>query len=221
MAGKFEIKKAKDGQFYFCLKAGNGEIILTSEMYRAQASAVAGIESVQKNAALDERFDRRTSTSGKPYFALRASNGQDIGRSELYESATSRDGGIESVKRNAPETSRATIYNTLNILVEKGLLRQLTLDDGKTVFDPKLDRESGSCCGSRTWESGVARRGCAAGLGSARWIAALNVSREAQSRAILSRIPVVDLPGTNGRMTTCPPACSTARRSSCSMVSMV
>ena len=45
-----------------------------------------------------------------------------------------------AVKKRCPDISRATIYNTLNILVEKGLLHQLTLDDGKTVFDPKTDK---------------------------------------------------------------------------------
>ena len=50
MAGKFEIKKRKDGQFYFNLKAGNGEIIATSEAYKQKASALKGIESVRRNA---------------------------------------------------------------------------------------------------------------------------------------------------------------------------
>ena len=50
MAGKFEIKKRKDGQFYFNLKAGNGEVIATSEAYRQKASALKGIESVRRNA---------------------------------------------------------------------------------------------------------------------------------------------------------------------------
>ena len=50
MAGKFEIKKRTDGQYYFSLKAGNGEIIATSESYRQKASAVKGIESVRRNA---------------------------------------------------------------------------------------------------------------------------------------------------------------------------
>jgi len=50
MAGKFEVRKRKDGQFYFNLKAGNGEIICTSEAYRQKASAMKGIESVRRNA---------------------------------------------------------------------------------------------------------------------------------------------------------------------------
>ena len=105
MAGKFEIKKAKDGQFFFNLKAGNGQVILSSELYKAKSSAEDGIESVKKNATSDARFDRRTSSSGKPYFALTATNGQDIGKSEMYESESARDNGIESVKKNAPEAS--------------------------------------------------------------------------------------------------------------------
>ena len=48
MAAKFVIKKAKNGQYYFNLKAGNGETILTSEMYKAKASANNGIQSVKK-----------------------------------------------------------------------------------------------------------------------------------------------------------------------------
>ena len=103
MPGKFEIKIAKDGQYYFRLKAGNGQNILASEMYKAKASAVNGIESVKKNAALDERYESKVSTNGKPYFVLKAGNHEIIGNSEMYESESSRDNGIASVKANAPE----------------------------------------------------------------------------------------------------------------------
>ena len=51
MAGKFELKKAKDGQFMFNLKATNGQVILTSELYKTKASAENGIESVRKNSS--------------------------------------------------------------------------------------------------------------------------------------------------------------------------
>ncbi|MEM8344664.1 DUF1508 domain-containing protein, partial [Morganella morganii] len=47
MAAKFHLKKAKDGQFHFNLHAANGEIILTSELYKAKDSALGGIESVR------------------------------------------------------------------------------------------------------------------------------------------------------------------------------
>jgi uncharacterized protein len=102
MAARFEIKKAKDGQFYFHLKAGNGEIILSSEMYQAKAGALNGIESVKKNAPSAERYVKLVSQNKKPYFTLKAANQQVIGNSEMYESEAARDHGIESVMKNAP-----------------------------------------------------------------------------------------------------------------------
>lgn len=102
MAGTFALKTAKDGQTYFNLKAGNGETILTSEMYKTKASAENGIASVQKNAPDDARYDRKESGNGKHYFNLKAGNHEVIGQSEMYESASSRDSGIESVKKAAP-----------------------------------------------------------------------------------------------------------------------
>ncbi len=52
MASKFQIQKSSDGQFRFNLKAANGEIILTSELYKQKASALGGVDSVKKNALL-------------------------------------------------------------------------------------------------------------------------------------------------------------------------
>ena len=101
MAGKFEIKKAKNGEFYFNLKAGNGEIILSSEMYSAKASAKNGIASVQKNAGNGARYERNKAKDGKDYFVLRAANHQVIGKSELYNSKASMENGIRSVGKNA------------------------------------------------------------------------------------------------------------------------
>ncbi|MFT3934864.1 MAG: YegP family protein [Chitinophagaceae bacterium] len=100
--GKFVITKRKNGEFQFNLKAANGQIILTSEGYTAKPGCENGIESVKKNATEDGRYDRKTSTNGKFYFNLKATNGQIIGTSEMYESESSRDNGIASVKSNAP-----------------------------------------------------------------------------------------------------------------------
>ena len=58
MAGKFEIYKDKAGEFRFRLKAGNGQVILASECYKAKASCENGIESVRKNSQNDGRFER-------------------------------------------------------------------------------------------------------------------------------------------------------------------
>jgi uncharacterized protein YegP (UPF0339 family) len=108
MAGKFEIKKAKNGQFYFHLKAGNGEIILTSEMYVEKSSALNGIRSVQKNAPDDKRYEKKETKKGQAMFNLKAANHQVIGTSESYSSTEARDNGIASVKANAP---KATVHD--------------------------------------------------------------------------------------------------------------
>jgi len=102
MAGKFDLKKSPSGKFMFNLKAGNGQIILTSELYETKAAAENGIESVKTNAANDGRYDRRESKNGEPYFVLKAGNGQIIGKSEMYSSAAAMETGISSVKTNGP-----------------------------------------------------------------------------------------------------------------------
>lgn len=103
--GKFVISTRKNGEFQFNLKAANGQVILTSEGYSSESGCKNGIESVKKNAGSDERYDRKSSTGGKFYFNLKAANGQIIGSSEMYESALGRDGGIASVKANAPDAA--------------------------------------------------------------------------------------------------------------------
>lgn len=103
--GKFVITKRVNGEFQFNLKAGNGEKILASEGYSTKANCENGIESVRKNSQDDAKFDRKTSTNGKFYFNLKATNGQIIGTSEMYESEASRDNGIDSVKTNAADAT--------------------------------------------------------------------------------------------------------------------
>ncbi len=102
MAGKFELKKSKSGKFMFNLKAGNNQVILTSELYNEKAGAENGIESVRKNAGDDANYERKTSVKDEPYFVLKAANGQVIGSSEMYSSASAMENGIASVKANGP-----------------------------------------------------------------------------------------------------------------------
>ena len=102
-AGRFELHPSGTGSLRFVLKAGNHQVILTSQSYASHAAALGGIESVRTNAALPERFDRRESKAGEPYFVLKAGNGQIIGQSEMYSSAAGMENGILSVARNAPE----------------------------------------------------------------------------------------------------------------------
>ncbi len=101
--GKFEIKKTKSGQFKFDLKASNGQVILTSETYKAKASCKKGIYSVQRNSLENQRFERNVAKNGSPYFNLRATNGQVIGTSEMYSNTSGMENGIASVKTNAPD----------------------------------------------------------------------------------------------------------------------
>jgi uncharacterized protein YegP (UPF0339 family) len=105
MAGKFEIKQAKDGQYHFNLKAGNGQIILSSELYKSKAACENGIASIQKNGGDAGRYERRENKNGEPYFILKAANGQEIGRSEYYSSNAAMENGIASVMKNAPDAS--------------------------------------------------------------------------------------------------------------------
>ena len=105
MAGKFEVYADKGGDYRFRLKAGNGEIILSSEGYSSKAACMNGVESVKKNAPDDDRYEKKETTSGKFMFNLKAANHQVIGSSQSYKSASGRDNGIESVKKNAPDAA--------------------------------------------------------------------------------------------------------------------
>ena len=115
--GKFVIKAAKTG-FMFDLKAGNGEIIGVSEIYSSESACKNGIESVKKNApiaAVEDQtkegfaneknpcFELYLDKKGEFRFRLKAKNGEPILASEGYKAKASCLGGIESVKKNAPD----------------------------------------------------------------------------------------------------------------------
>lgn len=105
MAGKFELKQLKNEQYLFNLKAGNGQIILTSEQYKSKSGALNGIESVRKNAVDAGRFETLEAKNGEPYFVLKARNGEVIGKSETYSSEAALKNGIDSVMKNAPDAA--------------------------------------------------------------------------------------------------------------------
>ena len=113
--GKFVMRKTNTG-IKFDLKAGNGEVIATSEVYAAEASCKNGIESVRKNAPIaavedqtvegyavqkHPKFEIYTDKAGEFRFRLKATNGQIIAVSEGYKAMASCKNGIESVKKNA------------------------------------------------------------------------------------------------------------------------
>ncbi len=99
--GKFVVTIRKNGEFQFNLKATNGQVILTSEGYTTKAACLNGIESVRKNGPVAERFEVKEAKNGKPFFNLKASNGQVIGSSQMYASERTMKAGIASVMRNA------------------------------------------------------------------------------------------------------------------------
>jgi uncharacterized protein len=109
--GKFVLSKRTNGEFQFNLKAGNGQVILSSEGYTARGGCENGIESVKKNAQDEANFEKKTAANGKFHFNLKAGNGQIIGTSQMYESEQGRDNGINSVMENAPS---ATVEDETN-----------------------------------------------------------------------------------------------------------
>ena len=114
--GKFVVKEVPSG-FKFDLKAGNGEIIATSEIYSSEKACLNGVESVRKNSAgeiedqtaegfetkKNPKFEMYTDKKGEFRFRLKARNGEIIAVSEGYKAKASCLNGIESVKKNAPE----------------------------------------------------------------------------------------------------------------------
>lgn len=99
MSSKFEVfKSEKNHQFYFHLKASNGQIILQSEGYTTKSNCLSGIESVKKNAVHDKAYH-----INNHHFVLKSTaNGRVIGSSEKYNSSAAVKNGIDSVKKNAP-----------------------------------------------------------------------------------------------------------------------
>ncbi len=117
--GKFVVKATKTG-FVFNLKAGNGEVVATSEVYTTEAACMKGVESVRKNAAdakledqtvaevaavTNPKFELYTDKAGEFRFRLKARNGEIIAVSEGYKAKASCLNGIDSVRRNAPDAA--------------------------------------------------------------------------------------------------------------------
>ncbi len=115
--GKFVVKTVKTG-IKFDLKAGNGEVIATSEVYTSDAACKNGIESVRKNSTVakvedqtvenyetvtNPKFEVYTDKAGEFRFRLKARNGEIIATSEGYKAKPSCMNGIDSVRKNAPE----------------------------------------------------------------------------------------------------------------------
>ena len=116
--GKFVVRNTKTG-IKFDLKATNGEVIATSEVYKTKKTCLNGVASVQKNAPVAEvedqtaegfevkknpKFEVYTDKAGETRFRLKAKNGQIVAVSEGYKTKKSALNGIESVRKNAVDS---------------------------------------------------------------------------------------------------------------------
>ncbi|RUO66253.1 hypothetical protein SAMN06297229_0255 [Pseudidiomarina planktonica] len=102
MSARYEIFLARNTQYYFRLKAANSEVILQSEGYLSRQGAENGVRSVREHSPHDHYYSRLRSADQQHYFTLKAANNEVIGVGETYTTSSSRDDGIESVKRNGP-----------------------------------------------------------------------------------------------------------------------
>ena len=113
--GKFVVKKTNTG-VKFDLKATNGQVIATSEVYASDDACKKGIASAQKNAPVANiedqtvegyaeekhpKFEIYADKAGEFRFRLKATNGQIIAVSEGYTAKANCLNGIESVQKNA------------------------------------------------------------------------------------------------------------------------
>ena len=117
MASKFEIRVTKNGGYRFALKAGNGQVISTSQVYKTVATCKKGIASVKVNAlahiedqTADEvatlknpKYEVYQDKAGEYRFRLRAKNGQVILSGEGYGTKANCQNGIASIGKNAPD----------------------------------------------------------------------------------------------------------------------
>jgi uncharacterized protein len=103
--GKYAVSASRGGETYFNLKATNGQVILTSKMFKTTEECQLGIETVRAVCTDDSMFERKIATSGKPYFNLITADGRMLGKSEIYESDANMEKGIASVKKNGVTTT--------------------------------------------------------------------------------------------------------------------
>ncbi len=116
--GKFEVKQVKTG-YKFNLKAGNGEIIAVSEVYTTESACMNGVESIRKNAPVapvedqtvenfevqkHPKFELYLDKAGEYRFRLKAKNGEIVATGESYKAKAGCLNGIDSIKRNAPDS---------------------------------------------------------------------------------------------------------------------
>lgn len=120
---RFVVLETDSGEFYFNLKAGNGKVIGSSEVYSSKAAAEGGVDAViaalQSPTSADAetsgaRFETFKGQDNKTYFHLRADNGQIVLASQGYSSKSAAEGGITSVKKNGVDATHFDVIEGAN-----------------------------------------------------------------------------------------------------------
>jgi len=120
---RYAVETADNGEFYFNLKSGNGQVIGTSETYTSKSNAQAGVDAVVRALASAStadalagavRFETFKGKGGKTYFRFRAANGQIVLSSQGYASKSSADSGIATVKKNGIDASKFDVFEGAN-----------------------------------------------------------------------------------------------------------
>jgi hypothetical protein len=101
MAGKYFLHPAGTSQFHWALRAGNGETLLSSQLYGSLQSAQAAVQSCRTHSSNDACFSRVSTRDHRSYFVLTDSDGGKIGTSEMYPSESKREKGIATCKADA------------------------------------------------------------------------------------------------------------------------
>ncbi|MBX3186048.1 MAG: DUF1508 domain-containing protein [Labilithrix sp.] len=119
-ASNFDVRQAKNGEWYFNLKAPNGQIIATSELYVTKSNATRGASTVRRlvgvaragwqDAPRREAFELFKGEDGKSYFRLRAGNGEIMLASQGYTTAASARKGIASVRENGSAVDAFQVF---------------------------------------------------------------------------------------------------------------
>lgn len=103
MSAQYELTKDDKGEFHFKLVNSDGKTLLRSEGYNAKSSCSNGIESVRKNAGNDKHYEVNTAKDGRPYFNLKASNGQIVGTSPMFADTAACDAALDATKAGAAD----------------------------------------------------------------------------------------------------------------------
>jgi uncharacterized protein YegP (UPF0339 family) len=96
-AGKLQIFRGEDRQFYFRVVANNNEKLLRSQAYKTRGAAEKGLESTKANGKLPDKYRVAPAADGRFFFNLVAANGEVIGTSEPYASKENAERGVATL----------------------------------------------------------------------------------------------------------------------------